>query len=220
MSTPPLRSFRTENFKAIRDSGRIEFGWLTVFIGNNGAGKSSLVEALETFRDVVVDGVDSAFQRWLGFEHVWNKAVPHNLRNAAEQRPHETNAMGFSLHWSRLKESLRLTQHITREEGGNSIFIQRERALQRRPGRTELWTRSDTGDITFKATDEARPNQQFAMPPCDDGESMLKQFAWNSLGRCQFLMLDPTRMGKRSPAAEGHELRDACPRWRKCRRIP
>ena len=35
MKKPPLRSFRAENFKAIRDSGRVDFGWLTVFIGNN-----------------------------------------------------------------------------------------------------------------------------------------------------------------------------------------
>jgi AAA15 family ATPase/GTPase len=45
--TPPLRSFHAENFKAIRDSGRIAFGWLSVLIGNNGAGKSGLLEALE-----------------------------------------------------------------------------------------------------------------------------------------------------------------------------
>jgi AAA15 family ATPase/GTPase len=45
-----------------------------VFIGDNGVGKSSLVEALETFRDVVIDGVDYAFQRWHGIDPVWNKA--------------------------------------------------------------------------------------------------------------------------------------------------
>jgi hypothetical protein len=36
----PLRSFRLQNFKAARDSGTVRFGPLTVFIGNNGSGKS------------------------------------------------------------------------------------------------------------------------------------------------------------------------------------
>lgn len=34
MTLPPLRTFRTENFKAIRDSGQVKLGWLTAFIGN------------------------------------------------------------------------------------------------------------------------------------------------------------------------------------------
>ena len=68
MKTPPLRSFRVENFKAIRDSGQIRFGWLTVLIGNNGSGKSSLIEGLESFRDIVIEGLDFAMRRWRGFE--------------------------------------------------------------------------------------------------------------------------------------------------------
>ena len=83
MKRPPLRSFRVENFKAIRDSGKVEFGWLTAFIGNNGVGKSSLVEGLEAFRDVVLFGLNFAFRPWRGFEHVWNKrALAHWYKTA------------------------------------------------------------------------------------------------------------------------------------------
>jgi len=46
----PLSSVVIRNFKAIRDSGHLDLGWLTVFIGNNGSGKSSAVEALETVK--------------------------------------------------------------------------------------------------------------------------------------------------------------------------
>ena len=35
---------RLKNFKAVRDSGEISFTPLTVFIGNNGSGKSSVIE--------------------------------------------------------------------------------------------------------------------------------------------------------------------------------
>src|SRR5438876_8282689 len=92
---PRLQSFRLKNFKAVRDSGTVRFGPLTVFIGNNGSGKSSLVEGLETFRDIVLFGLDKAMGRWRGFEHVWNKAVEHKLRRDAKPRPSHTNPMVF-----------------------------------------------------------------------------------------------------------------------------
>ncbi|MBT3368702.1 MAG: AAA family ATPase, partial [Nitrospina sp.] len=43
-----LSSFHLKNFKAVRNSGRLKLTPLTAFIGHNGSGKSSLVEALET----------------------------------------------------------------------------------------------------------------------------------------------------------------------------
>src|SRR5208283_4077286 len=81
-----LQSFRLQNFKAVRDSGVVKFTPLTVFVGNNGSGKSSLIEGLETFRNVVTFGLDAAMQQWRGFEHVWNHAVKHELRRPVGQR--------------------------------------------------------------------------------------------------------------------------------------
>lgn len=72
-----LESFHVENFKAIKNSGVVKFGALTAFIGNNGVGKSSLIEALETYQAIVSRGMDEAMQRFMGFEHVQNKhALP------------------------------------------------------------------------------------------------------------------------------------------------
>lgn len=73
----PLQSFRLKNFKAVRDSGLIRFTPLTVFIGNNGSGKSSLIEGIEMFQQIVLEGIDKALQPWRGFEHIRNKAVAH-----------------------------------------------------------------------------------------------------------------------------------------------
>ena len=47
MSKPPILRDVVKNFKAIRESGRLKLTPLTVLIGNNGSGKSSLIEALE-----------------------------------------------------------------------------------------------------------------------------------------------------------------------------
>ena len=74
-----LKSFRLKNFKAVRDSGTVRFTPLTAFIGNNGSGKSSIVEGLETFQAIVEDGLDKAMQQWRGFEYIWHQGVPHQL---------------------------------------------------------------------------------------------------------------------------------------------
>ena len=57
MTRPLLRRLRIRNFKAIRDCGSLELTPLTVFIGNNGSGKSSVIEALDTLRTLAIQDV-------------------------------------------------------------------------------------------------------------------------------------------------------------------
>ena len=73
-----LTAIRVRNFKAVGDSGLLKLGPLTAFIGNNGVGKSSLIEALETYQAIVKDGLDAAMQRFMGIEHVQNKHAKAN----------------------------------------------------------------------------------------------------------------------------------------------
>src|SRR5687768_9943607 len=91
----PLETFRLQNFKAVRDSGTVTFTPLTVFIGNNGSGKSSLIEGLETFQNIVLHGLDEAFLPWRGFEHIWNKAVSHQLKGNQIGSLERQNPMSF-----------------------------------------------------------------------------------------------------------------------------
>lgn len=100
MTKPPLQNFEADNFKAIRSSGKIKFDWLTCFIGNNGVGKSSLIEALETFRDIVRKDLDPAMRRWRGFEHVWNKQATRKLIEPSGSQPHFSDPMRFSMDWN------------------------------------------------------------------------------------------------------------------------
>lgn len=201
MTLPPLRTFRAENFKAIRDSGQVKLGWLTAFIGNNGVGKSSLIEAMETFRDVVLEGVDPAFRRWRGFEHVLNKAGrKRELQQGKDRREGYARPLKFRFDWSHLGKRLTGEQALTQGPGGNSLFIQSERLTQRRKDRTEKWARNDRGQVEFEGT---RPGQKrpdrLGVPPLTDGQSMLKQFGWEAFERWRFLMLNPDRMGQPSP---------------------
>src|SRR5713101_1659655 len=94
---PRLQSFRLKNFKAVRDSGSIRLTPLTAFIGNNGSGKSSIIEGLETLQAIVEEGLDKAMQQWRGFEHIWHKGVSHELREMGERRPCYTNPITIAL---------------------------------------------------------------------------------------------------------------------------
>lgn len=92
-----LKSFRLKNFKAIRDSGVVKFTPLTVLIGDNGSGKSSLVEGLQTFQRIVVDGLDDALNAWRGFENVRSGAAPENIVKRAGNRAHQVGVIEFNL---------------------------------------------------------------------------------------------------------------------------
>ena len=80
---PRLQSFRLQNFKAVRDSKTVKLTPLTAFIGNNGSGKSSLIEGLETLHNLVNDGLDEAMQQWRGFEYIRHQGVSRQVRHAA-----------------------------------------------------------------------------------------------------------------------------------------
>jgi len=62
-----IKSIAIDNFKAVRRSGTVRLRPLSVIIGNNGSGKSSLLEAVETYVRVLTDGVDVAMEHWQGF---------------------------------------------------------------------------------------------------------------------------------------------------------
>jgi AAA15 family ATPase/GTPase len=68
MSKLSLQSLKLKNFKAIRNlNNTIKFTPLTVFIGNNGSGKSSLIEALEAIYFISQTGIDEAMNNWCYF---------------------------------------------------------------------------------------------------------------------------------------------------------
>ena len=218
----PLQSFRLQNFKAVRDSGTVKFGSLTVLIGNNGSGKSSLIEGLETFLDVVLNGLDKAMSRWRGFEHVWNHAVKHELRRLPESRPYHTNPMTFQIRVSTDAYRLKGKQEINIGEGGNELFIQEEQASRWGGQTKERVTRDSFGIQTLSIDTEpkaftVRPTK--VSPQYGDGQSMLKDMVERLVERWQFLALAPERMGdpvpqqRRRQGPAGEERRE-------CRRIP
>ena len=119
-----LQSVRIRNFKAIVDSRTVALGPLTVFIGHNGSGKSSLIEGLETYQAIVADGLDSAMQRWLGIEH-----VRHKGSEARERAGKPLNPMAFDLSiGTSARKSTRIEMAVNNDAAANRMFIAHEKA--------------------------------------------------------------------------------------------
>jgi predicted ATPase len=185
-----LQSLRVRNFKAVMDSKSIKLGALTAFIGNNGAGKSSLIEALETYQCIVRDGLDLAMQRWLGIEHVRHKA-----QEAKERMGQVVNPIAFDLALGASPRKVcRLSMTVNNDPAANRMFIASERV-------TDL-----AGDFTERnVVDTALtygPGRSMLTAPIDLPMTLLTEevLAW------QFLTLSPERMGMPVPQqrTKGH----------------
>lgn len=172
-----LQSVHIRNFKAIVDSRTVKLGPLTVFIGHNGSGKSSLIEALETYQAIVTDGLDSAMQRWLGIEHVRHKGI-----EAKERAGKSVNSMSFDLRVGiSARKSTRVEMAVGNDAALNRMFIEQEK-LSEPDG-----TLSERADIVDSSMDAGR--SMLGMFGSPEPALLPHVRAW------QFLSLQPERMG-------------------------
>lgn len=165
----PLEKFRLRHFKAVRDSGEVRFTPLTVFIGNNGSGKSSLIEGLETLQNLALHGPDEAFLPWGGFEHVWNSAVSHQVEEDQIGQRAPANPMRFEASGATEQMFFVGSLEVSTDNAGNRVFIMNRDA--KIPGPSAL-----TASI---------PNSGALTP-----ERLWPRF----VARWQFLNLDPQHM--------------------------
>lgn len=195
---PPLSMFEVNQFKAIRESGKVKFGWLTCFIGNNGVGKSSLIEAMETFRDIVVEDLDFAMDRWRGLEHVMNKSPKRILVELEPGQFRLSHPLMFGFNWSWKGDSFRGQQFIAPKQGGNGISIYREKLTSTINRSTEIWTRHYDGRRNYAANGgltetHEQMAERMGVRKLGPGESL---FEINELAEWQFLALNPENMGR------------------------
>jgi len=164
-----LSSFCLKNFKAVQNSKSIRFTPLTVFVGNNGSGKSSIVEAMETFQSIVLNGLDEAMIPWYGFEYIWNKDKEHKTI-----KDKVSNPMTFTFRGTAEDEKLKFHLEVAADSTFNRIYFQDYKAAY------------DTGEIT--------PMHKF-ISKGEITDPKLKSF----VGDWQFLRLDPYLMTEPMP---------------------
>ena len=200
-SEQPLQTFRLRNFKAVRDSGVVKFSPLTVFIGNNGSGKSSLIEGLETFQSIVVDGLDEAMNRWRGFENVLNKSVRHNYYYPKEGRPYLTQPMSFNAHGNNshvddyYNKGYILKMDVSADLSFDEVFVLKEEA--RMNGRMNAHFKRTSPEFAQFDLGEDRLYALTRLPNPND--SMWRAYRGSFLDTWQFLNLDPEKMGEPKP---------------------
>lgn len=119
----PLQSARLRNFKAVRDSRVVKFTPLTAFIGNNGSGKSSLIEGLEALQAMVLRGLDAAMYPYRGFEDAWNKAVSHEEKEGEIGTLERTNPMAFEVVGQLAGKGFAANLAVTVDSSGNEVFF-------------------------------------------------------------------------------------------------
>jgi len=120
-----IKSIAVENFKALRASGTVKLKPLSVIIGNNGSGKSSLLEAAETYVRILNEGLEGAMKHWQGFEHIWHKgAQTGKTSNAGLAK--QPNPMKLALHLQLDKTKAKVSVTVNAANNGNFLYIQQE----------------------------------------------------------------------------------------------
>jgi predicted ATPase len=208
-----LKSAAVENFKAVRRSGTMNFTPLTAFIGNNGSGKSSLIEALQTYRSIVLDGLNVAMGRWHGIEYIENQRTSHRRKiESGEYAPRErTLAFRLKGRWGPGTFQVRLD--ASQELGTNQVGIENEtiefpslgrRYVRDRTGRCESYR--DVGNEVVVALSAVAPGVSRPTRPHGSrldrettflrGESAAPPDWKETVRRWQFLALEPGSMGE------------------------
>jgi len=138
-----LSSFCLKNFQAVQDSKTIKFTPLTAFVGNNGSGKSSIVEAMETFQSVVLNGLDKAMIPWHGFEYIWNKAKEHKMIKGKISNP-----MTFTFRGTAENEKIKFHLEVVADSTFNRIYFQDYKTVYNSGEITDMHKYISNGDIT------------------------------------------------------------------------
>jgi predicted ATPase len=182
-----LHTITVENFKAVHRSGAVKLTPLAVFIGDNGSGKSSLIEGLETYQEVVIRGLDAAMERWLGFEHVWNKRVRHHRKNIGTEDETHENPMVFALKGRVIEGSFGVCMELSAGPGIGGVRIESE-SIKLPDGRLVQRDRHGETRITRKS-ESARAEQYHRSQSATPRDLAKIVESW------QFLSFNPGRMG-------------------------
>ena len=188
MKTPILKSLHIRNFKAIRDSGSLKLTPLTVLIGNNGSGKSSVLESLETVQKCVEENIDAALQMWRGIEHVRNKARQVQIKVGPTGELRSTKPIVFQLAGRTKGKSFKAETAWNERGAENELFFEKESV---RVGSMERQREGNKARTTG-----AEDTRTTTLP---GGKSLLNVDLGEYIKDWQFLTLWPQAMGNPTP---------------------
>lgn len=192
MKRQPISRVRVRNFKAIRDSGVVRLTPLTVFIGNNGVGKSSLVEALETLQLIATTGLDAAMGKWHGIEHVRNKSGQTSFAFGEGDERRNKRLVGIEVRGNAEEGVFTVETEFGSIGRDDRLFFANELV---RFGSNKRITREE-GEMAFPLAD---PERIYKLLPHESLMGRVPGFG-RIVGNWQFLALSPDQMGEPSAA--------------------
>lgn len=196
-----IKTIAVENFKALRSTGTVKLKPLSVIIGNNGSGKSSLMEAVETYVRVINTDVDAAMEHWQGFEHIRHKAAqPRQTSDVTASK--QNNAMGIALKISKGSDLAKLRIAINTRDSGNLLYIQKEQCEIGANSviRTAV-SKNENQSLGIVSSVNLQAEVQSALKTITSGESILRYLGpfdkiTNGLRNMLFLRLNPDTIGQ------------------------
>lgn len=175
-----IEEIRLQNFRAF-ENARLSLADLTFLVGRNGAGKSSLLDAVEFFREALTDSLPNALNRRDGFEAVFRKGAPMLL-----------NPMGLAvvLRVPLAGRDVRVLYGFELWPGPEGISIRE--ALRVSPG----------ASLGFVRTDNDAESEQWRTPPAvPKNRLLLPLVVSNDLWRIAYDTLSKMRAYEISPHA-------------------
>lgn len=177
----PITSLRVKSFKAVKDSGVLRPGALTVFIGDNGTGKSSILEALSFVAALAQGTLDDALGPFKGYEHVrWKGGANRGHKVPGEAPPPARRVKGREL-----REYLPITISLRGHAGSAPASA------------TTCITGQNRNVVVFAEEKLAVGADRYTRDPADrtlrPDRSILQKTRW--FDDWQFLDLEPGRMG-------------------------
>jgi predicted ATPase len=118
-----IKSLEIRNFKAI-EKGKVKLSPLTAFIGYNGTGKSSMLEALETFQVIVTDGLEKSMSRWRKFEHIHFKGTKKKREFISAEIKYTYAPMEFLFSAVLNKKKVGFSSSIGEDLAGHIYFLE------------------------------------------------------------------------------------------------
>jgi len=199
-----IKNIEVKNFKAI-EQAKVKLTPLTTFIGYNGIGKSSLLEALQMFKSIVTEGLDAAIRPWREFEHIYYKGKKKKRKFLKDGIELQFAPMEFMFNvkldvkstMNPSKFSTSIGQENT--SSGNIFFIEEKVSYK-------LFERSRDADNNYITQDRKAP-WQTPDKSILSAELEIRRYveSWQFLSMNTFLMGDPHSQKKTSGAITLHK---------------
>ena len=184
-----------KNFKAIQ-SATIKLSDISVFVGNNGSGKSSVIEALQTLENVLLHGLSSGFnERWFGLEHIRNTSA--NVKSSGKKL--FENDIEIEIHGKVEADKYKYKVCFNTSRSRDLYLITHESLVQ---GKTEIFKSEvvdEKGTTEFFINNEPLPTGRIANNLVLSDKNLISQLPFaikfgNYISSWQFLSLEPERM--------------------------